>query len=118
MSRFLSNCLIQIVVPDAFKELSAVFLTRTCFEIKPKLVSMYKLTFILKRSTATSLKISKNAECPQIARCSEYFDEILVSFSSCMLMELHVLEQAVKNQKSALDFQTADAIWSLCPINV
>ena len=58
----------------------------------------------------TSLSISKNAECPPIARCSEYFDNILVSFSSCMLVELHVLEYTVKNQKIALNFQTDDAI--------
>jgi len=61
----------------------------------------------------TSLSISKNAECPPIARCSEYFDKILVSFSSCMLVEL--LEYTVKNQKTALNFQTADAIWSFGP---
>ena len=53
----------------------------------------------------TSLSISKNDECPPKARCSEYFDEILDPFSSCMLMEL--LEQTVKNQKIALNFQTA-----------
>ena len=46
----------------------------------------------------TSLSISKNAECLPIARCSEYFDEILVSFSSCMLMEL--LEQTVKKSEN------------------
>ena len=63
----------------------------------------------------TSLSISKNAECLPIARCSEYFDEIFVSFSSCMLMEL--LEQTVKNQKIALNFQTTDAILSFGPIN-
>ena len=46
----------------------------------------------------TSLSISKNAESTSIARCSEYFDEILVSFRSCMLMEL--LEQTVKKSEN------------------
>ena len=46
----------------------------------------------------TSLSIFKNAECLPIARCSEYSDELLVSFSSCMLMEL--LEQTVKKSEN------------------
>ena len=54
-------------------------------------ISMVAVKVILYR---TSLSISENAESPPIARCSEYFDEILVSFSSCMLMEL--LEQSIK----------------------
>ena len=28
---------------------------------------------------------------------------------------MELLEQTVKNQKIALNFQTADAIWSFCP---
>ena len=67
-----------------------------------------KVILLTKYKYDTSLSFSKNAEYPPIARCSEYFDEILVPFSSCMLMEL--LEQTVKFLEIALNFQTADAI--------
>ena len=79
---------------------SGVKMLNNDISVKYNSLQMFKQIITSKCIPPTSLSISKNAECPPMARCFEYFDEILDPFSSCMLMEL--LEQTVKNQKIAL----------------
>ena len=68
----------------------------------------------------TSLSISKNAECQPISRWSEYFDEILVPFSSCMLMELlehvHAVELLEHNALIVLIVSSTNQIYPSIPI--
>ena len=71
-------------------------------------------------NSKTSLSISKNAERQPIARCYEYFDEIIFPFSSCMLIELleyvYVVELLEHDAMIVLIASSTNQIYPSIPI--